>query len=62
MAIRNSKQAWKIGDVVSVGFMKNLTVIEGPIAIKDFMPDIYRLRARNGLVYRFIPHHGIERE
>ena len=61
MAITNSKQSWRIGDRVNVGFMKNLLVTQID-AIYDGLPDIYTLEnTNNGKLYQFTPHNGIER-
>ena len=61
MAITNSKQSWRIGDRVNVGFMKNLLVTQID-AILDGLPDIYTLEnTNNGKLYQFTPHNGIER-
>ena len=59
--ITNSKQSWRIGDRVNVGFMKNLLVTQID-AIYDGLPDIYTLEnTNNGKLYQFTPHNGIER-
>lgn len=58
--IKNSKQEWKIGNVVKVGFMQ-LRVI-GARAEYDFLPDIYSLESIDGTKkYEFIPHNGLQR-
>jgi len=56
--ITNTKQSWKIGDKVSVGFMKNLTVIDIK-PVYDYLPDIYILESIKGIKYQFIPHNGL---
>ena len=58
--IRNTKQDWSIGKQVKVGFL-TLTVVAGPIAIKDSMPDIYILQSSKGQKYEFIPHNGLNK-
>ena len=60
MAITNTRQNWKIGSRVNVGFMRNLKVIRVD-AIYDSLPDIYTLESANGTRYEFTPHNGIER-
>ena len=58
--ITNTKQNWKIGKTVKVGF---LTLIVTKIkSIKDGLPDIYELVSLNGKnTYEFIPHNGLRR-
>lgn len=61
--IQNSKQAWEIGEVVKVGFMK-LRVIEKEATPGDYMPDAYHLCGLGKNAdrrYRFVPHNGLER-
>ena len=60
MPIINTKQSWKIGDRVNVGFMKNLLVTKID-AIYDGLPDIYTLESNTGKLDQFTPHNGIER-
>lgn len=56
-----AKNDWTVGGVVKVGFMR-LRVIEGARAVKDFMPDIYKLESLDGKKhYEFIPHNGLRR-
>lgn len=58
---RKSKQTWKAGDIVNVGFVKGLMVI-ACTAVRDGMPDIYTLQQMGtGRVYEFIPHNGLTR-
>jgi hypothetical protein len=59
--IRNSKQAWEIGQLVNVGFLKNLLVVEKVATPGDHRPDLYVLANAKGAVYSFIPHNGIAR-
>lgn len=54
------RQAWEIGQIVNVGFMKGLEVIKIE-AIKDGKPDIYTLRSVKGVSYEFTPHNGLSR-
>ncbi len=56
-----TKQNWQIGEMVNVGFLKNLMVVAKEPTPGDYMPDAYHLVARNGAKYRFVPHNGIER-
>ncbi len=57
----SAKQDWQIGEMVNVGFLKNLMVISKEATPGDYMPDAYHLLARSGATYRFVPHNGIER-
>lgn len=59
--IRSSKQNWEVGEMVSVGFLKNLMVTKKEPTPGDYAPDAYILVARNGTQYRFVPHNGIAR-
>jgi hypothetical protein len=60
--ITRSKQSWSVGQVVKVGFMSNLTVVEIELTPGDFAPDAYILRnEKTGATYRFVPHNGIVR-
>jgi hypothetical protein len=56
-----AKQEWQVGEMVNVGFLKNLMVVSKEPTPGDCMPDAYHLVARNGATYRFVPHNGIER-
>lgn len=57
-----AKQDWNIGDAVKVGFLTGLTVIAKIPTPGDFAPDAWVLQQRaTGRIYRFVPHHGIER-
>jgi hypothetical protein len=58
--VKSTKQNWNVGQVVKVGFVNNLTVIETR-SIVDHLPDMYLLRRDTGVWYRFIPHNGIEK-
>ena len=60
MAITNTRQNWKIGALVTVGFMKNLKVIRCD-AIFDGLPDIYTLESAKGPRDEFTPHNGLVR-
>jgi len=59
--ITNTAQKWEVGEVVKVGFLTGLTVVEKIPTPRDWAPDQYRLRAANGREYLFTPHKGIER-
>lgn len=55
-----SKQSWEIGQTVKVGFL-TLRVLSVE-AIKDYLPDIYKLESLDGSKqYEFIPHNGLRR-
>ena len=56
--ITRSKQDWKVGALVKVGFL-NLRVVSVR-AVKDGLPDIYTLTNFDGnKTYEFIPHNGL---
>lgn len=58
--ITDTVQRWQPGEVVKVGFLK-LKVI-GAKAVKDGLPDIYRMTSLDGRKeYDFIPHNGLHR-
>lgn len=58
--ITNSKQEWRDGYVVKVGFLK-LRIVSAR-AEYDGMPDIYTLTSLDGTrTYEFIPHNGLIR-
>lgn len=59
--IKNSKQEWEIGQKVSVGFMKDLTVVKKIPTPNDFAPDAYELVSEKGVRYEFVPHNGLHR-
>ena len=60
MAIRNSKQDWRPGSIVKVGFLK-LRIIRVR-AVYDGLPDIYSLESLDSRAqYEFIPHNGLTR-
>lgn len=56
-----AKQAWTVGSIVNVGFLKGLTVMERVPTPGDYRPDVYRLISKTGLEYEFTPHFGIAR-
>jgi hypothetical protein len=58
---RPARQQWQIGEVVNVGFLKNLMVIRKEATPGDYAPDAWHLVSRDGKHYRFVPHRGIER-
>lgn len=51
---RKRRQNWQIGEIVTVGFVQNLQVI-------NKIDGEYRLAGRNGLLYAFVPHRGLYR-
>lgn len=53
---QKAKQAWEVGAVVNVGFLKGLTV-----TAENNADGSYSLRSAKGAEYRFTPHLGIER-
>lgn len=61
--VRNSKQAWEVGETVRVGFLSLRVAAKEPTP-GDFKPDAYilvGLGANEGRRYRFVPHNGLER-
>lgn len=60
--ITHSKQKWEVGQIVKVGFVANLKVVEIVPTPGDYAPDAYLLRNdKTGAEYRFVPHKGLER-
>lgn len=59
--IVNSEQSWEVGDMVVIGFLKNLMIVKIEPTPGDYMPDAYILVSRKGVNYRFVPHNGITR-
>lgn len=58
--IKNTKQKWKVGEVVKVGFLS--LKVKGARSEKDGLPDIYELESIDGRKqYEFIPHNGLSR-
>lgn len=56
---RSKNKSWGVGDIVNVGFVKNLCVLSIK-QVKDGMPDIYKLKSINThKEYEFIPHNGL---
>lgn len=60
--IKNSKQQWQwqVGQAVTVGFMRNLTVIAKIPTPGDYAPDAYILNSGDRW-YSFVPHNGMAR-
>lgn len=59
--IKNSKQAWQVGEMVKVGFM-SLRILARIPTPGDYMPDAYALTDKTGdRFYRFVPHNGLTR-
>lgn len=59
--IKNSKQVWEIGQIVKVGFMSGLKVIEKVATPGDYKPDAYILESAKGQRYEFVPHNGLQK-
>lgn len=57
----SAKQVWQIGDMVNVGFLKNLMIVAKEPTPGDYLPDAWHLVSRTGVKYRFVPHNGLER-
>jgi hypothetical protein len=59
---KKAKQDWTIGNVVRVGFVDDLEVLEKIATPKNYLPDQYVLRQRRtGNLYSFVPHNGLSR-
>ncbi len=59
--IRDTKQQWQPGQQVRVGFL-SLTVRAAVATPGDGRPDAYLLSNAAGTqLYRFVPHHGVEK-
>ena len=59
--IRNTVQQWEPGQTVRVGFL-TLTVRAAVATPGDGRPDAYLLSNAAGTqLYRFVPHHGVEK-
>jgi len=58
--IRNTKQAWEVGEIVKVGFLKLRVLAKVPTP-GDYLPDAYALGDTQGRIYRFVPHNGLAR-
>lgn len=58
--IKNSKQQWQVGQSVTVGFMRNLTVVAKIPTPGDYAPDAYILNCGTNW-YSFVPHNGLNR-
>lgn len=57
-----AKQNWNIGDIVKVGFVAGLKVVEKIATPGDYRPDLYVLeQAATGRWYSFVPHNGLTR-
>lgn len=56
-----AKQLWAPGMVVSVGFMRDLTVIGRMATPGDGLPDEWLLKSAKNVCYSFQPHLGISR-
>jgi hypothetical protein len=57
--IKNSKQAWTVGQAVKVGFM-TLTVVTPVAARGDGLPGAYIL-TNGSQFFSFIPHNGLSK-
>lgn len=56
------KQDWAVGNIVKVGFVKDLEILQKVPTPGDYRPDIYVLQQQNTKrVYRFTPRLGLER-
>ena len=57
--IQHSNQSWQLGSEVTVGFVRNLRVVQIVPTPGDWKPDKYILESRKGKLYEFTPHHGL---
>lgn len=59
--VKNSKQYWRVGATVKVGFLS--LVVKAAIATPgDYLPDAYILADQAGTqLYRFVPHNGLKK-
>lgn len=57
--IKNTKQAWEVGEAVKVGFLT--LIVKAKVATPgDYLPDAYALaNIRGDRFYRFVPHNGL---
>lgn len=61
MSTTNSKQAWRVGQSVKVGFL-TLVVVARIATPGDYLPDAYALtNATGNRFYRFVPYNGLAR-
>lgn len=58
--IVKTRQIWKPGCKVNVGFMRGLLVVAAQATPGDFLPDRYLLMSDKAKLYCFTPHNGIE--
>lgn len=57
-----AKQNWNIGQIVKVGFVNGLEVLEKIATPGNYLPDQYVLRQQGtGRLYSFVPHNGLSR-
>lgn len=55
-----AKQAWDVGQIVNVGFVKGLVVKEKVATPGDYLPDLYVLwQPATNRFYSFVPHNGL---
>lgn len=58
----SAKQAWQIGQIVNVGFVRDLVVEEKIATPGDYRPDFYVLwQPAKNRWYAFQPHFGLSR-
>lgn len=59
---RPIRQDWTIGQVVKVGFVAGLEILEKVATPGNYLPDQYVLRQQGtGRIYSFVPHNGLTR-
>ena len=59
---RRAKQNWNIGQIVKVGFVAGLEVLEKIATPGNYLPDQYVLRQQvTDRIYSFVPHNGLTR-
>lgn len=59
---KSAKQAWTIGQIVKIGFVSGLEILEKIATPGNYLPDQYVLRQQaTNRIYRFVPHNGLTR-
>lgn len=58
----SSRQNWNLGQIVKIGFVTGLEIVEKIATPGNYLPDHYVLRQQaSGRIYRFVPHNGLSR-
>lgn len=57
-----SKNNFEVGQIVKIGFVSGLRVVEKVATPGDYKPDLYVLHNEDkDRWYSFVPHHGLTR-